>query len=79
MVGPIGKRRDRVVRREGMHPVAIDQDVLRKVGKLVGDSRLQVVRHLRGDELEVVVTRAIQTAAGRIIFARPRDRANGQA
>ena len=32
-----------------------------------------------GDELEVVVTRAIQTAAGRIIFARPRDRANGQA
>jgi uncharacterized protein YacL len=31
-----------------------------------------------GDEVEVVVTRAIQTAAGRIIFARPRDRANGQ-
>ncbi len=30
-----------------------------------------------GEEIDVVVTRAIQTAAGRIIFGRPRERANG--
>jgi len=34
---------------------------------------------LVGEEIDVVVTRAIQTAAGRIIFGRPRDRANGHA
>jgi uncharacterized protein YacL len=34
---------------------------------------------LVGEEIDVVVTRAIQTAAGRIIFGRPRDRTNGYA
>jgi uncharacterized protein YacL len=38
---------------------------------------VETASRLVGEEIEVVVTRAIQTAAGRIIFGRPKDRGNG--
>jgi uncharacterized protein YacL len=55
------------------------KDAGQGVGYLADGTQVVVegASRLVGEESDVVVTRAIQTAAGRIIFGRPRERHNG--
>ena len=62
MIGPIGVGGDRIIGRQGVQPIAVDEHVLSEIGKLVREPR--PMKAMRIIAIQVRAKLIIDAAAG---------------